>query len=126
MDNNTLTAYLQAAQATRTLSRLSSARGSGLRLAFGQNRQHLRPFIRDGDGVLDVRRGPSVEGDDRPAVLESLRPVRAHGEHRLDGEDVARTDFDAGARLSVVRDLRVFVHFPPDAVADVVAHDPVA
>src|SRR5205814_561928 len=73
--------------------------------AFGQKRQHLRPLLRDGDGVLDVRRGPAVEGDDRPAVREGLRPVRAHVDHRLDGEDVARTDFDAGARLSVVRDL---------------------
>src|SRR5947209_251738 len=126
MDNNTLTAYLQAARARRILSRLLSARGPGLRLAFGQNRQHLRPFIRDGDGVLDVRRGPAVEGDDRPTVREGLRPVRAHVDHRLDGEDVARTDFDAGARLSVVRDLRVFVHFSPDAVADVVAHHAVA
>src|SRR3712207_4731784 len=75
---------------------------------------------------LDVGARAAVEGDDRPAVLEGLRAVRADVDHRLDGEDVAGFDFDARARLSVVRDLRVLVHFPADAVADVVADDRVA
>src|ERR1044072_6715771 len=120
MDNNTLTAHLQVA-ATR-----SGARGLRARRGLGQNGQNLRPFFRDGDCVLDVCRGLAIERDVRPAVGKVFRPVRAEVEHRLDGEDVARTDFDARAGLSVVRDLRVFVHFPTDAVADVVAYHPVA
>src|SRR5947199_264356 len=59
-------------------------------------------------------------------VLERLRLVRAHVYHRLDSEDVARAYADARAGLSVVRDLRVFVHPPTDAVADIIAHDAVA
>src|SRR5579885_2099581 len=106
-----------APQSRGKLPRVSGARRPGLRHGLGQFRQDFRPLFRDRYRVLDVRRGLSVE---------RLRLVRAHVEHRLDGEDVARTNFDARARLSVVRDLRVFVHFPADAVADVVAHDAVA
>src|ERR1051326_5241707 len=117
-----LTARLKAAKGFPA----SGARRPGLRHTFGQSGQDFRPLFGDRDRVFDVRAGLPVECDDRPAVLEGLRLVRAHVEHRLDGEDVARTDFDARARLSVVRDLRVFVHFSADAVADVVAHDAVA
>src|SRR5437764_8714932 len=93
---------------------------------FGQRREHFRPFLRDCDRVLDVRRRATVERDDSPPVLERLRFVRAHVEHWLDGKDVAGAYADARAGPAVVRDLRVFVHPAPDAVADVVAHDAVA
>src|SRR5205814_1816659 len=86
----------------------------------------LRPFFRDRDGVFDVHRGLPVHGDDRPTVLQGLRVVRAHVEHRLDGEDVAGFDLNALARRAVVWNLRVFVHAPADAVPDVLAHDRIA
>src|ERR1700750_1631062 len=124
MDNNTTYRALQSRG--RRLG-ASSARRPGLaHHGLGHRRQDFRPLVGNRDGVLDVRAGLSVERDDRPSVLERLRLVRAHVYHRLDGEDVARTDADARARLSVVRDLRVFVHFSPDAVTDVVAHYAVA
>src|SRR5215212_1485235 len=126
MNNNTLTARLQA-RARACVPSGSGARRPDLlaRDSLGYDGQDFRPLLGHGDGVLDVRGGAAVERDDRPAVLERLGFVRAQVNHGLDGEDVARTDFDARARLSVVRDLRVFVHFSADSVAHVIAPDAV-
>ena len=76
-----------------------------------------------GDGVLEVRGHRPVGGEDRPAVGVEADVVGAGGDHRLDREHHALLQLRAAAGRAVVRDLRVLVHAPPDAVADELADD---
>ena len=89
-------------------------------------RQDDGAVIGDGNGVLVVRRGQPIVGDDCPAVGQGVAPVGAKGDHRLDGDDHAGLQTDAAAATAVVADLGVLVHDAADAVSDVVADHAVA
>src|SRR5262249_440513 len=93
-------------------------------------RQDLRAVFGDGEGGLPVAGQLAGAGDDGPAVRERVDFVGAEVDHRLDGQHHARAH--ARIRLAprpeggtVVRYLWVLVQLLADAVADVVADDPV-
>ncbi len=75
----------------------------------------------DGDGVFEVDGGFAVECDDGPMVFGDADIFFAGVDHGLDGEDHADLEsevFLGVVEVLVVGDLRFFVHFAADAVAD--------
>src|SRR5688572_9540028 len=78
---------------------------------------------RDEHRVLELRRGLTVEGGDRPAVVPLHDVGATERQHRLDGEDGARPQPAAIARLVVVMDVRGRVELLTDAVTDELLHD---
>ena len=65
---------------------------------------------------------PSTVKIDQPSLVEA-DVVRAGGDHRLDREHHALLQLRAAAGRAEVRDLRVLVHPPADAVPDELADD---
>src|SRR5499433_959474 len=92
----------------------------------GRPREHVRPVVRDGDGVLEVRGEASVRRHRRPAVLQHLHLPRAHGDHGLDGQHHARLQGRPASRVAEVRHLRLLVERSADAVPYEGAHHPEA
>ena len=85
------------------------------------------PVLRDGDGVLGVRRTGSVHGVQRPPVRRYQVVIATAGhEHRLDGEHQAVPQAHAAPRPAVIGDVRVLVHPPADAVTPESGRDAVA
>src|SRR5690606_17877912 len=76
--------------------------------------------------VFVVRGRLAIRRADGPAVGVHGDLLRAAGDHRLDAERHPGAELLAGPPAAEVRHLRVFVHAPPDPVADEVAHDAVA
>src|SRR6476661_9583558 len=72
-----------------------------------------------------MRRRFAVERNDRPLVIKGTSFVRSEVEHRLDGEAISRSDLFASALPPVIRDLRSLVHRTADAVARVIAYQPI-
>ena len=75
------------------------------------------PSVGDGDGVLHVRAAGAVGAAQRPAVGVGEDLVGGLEEPRLDRDHQPRLELEAAARAAVVRDVRVAVHGPADAVA---------
>src|SRR6185369_3203584 len=96
------------------------------RLPGGDQSQHLGALFRDGYRVFSMRAGLAVHRHHRPSICQDLRKMRALVDHRLDCEDVAALDLRPQPRPAIVRDLRIFVHPAPDAVAHVVANNRIA
>src|SRR5688572_33270865 len=67
-----------------------------------------------------------VLGDDGPSVAQQLHVAPPGVDHRLDSEGHAGFEFEAGARLTVMKDLGVLVEDPADPVAAVLANDRIA
>src|SRR5687767_1380860 len=87
------------------------------------NRQYLRALLRDEHRVLEMSRKRAVLGHGRPAVGQRLHLGPAGVDHGLDGEHQARLQPHARAAAAVVRDGRVLVKGPADAVTHEIAHD---
>src|SRR4051812_28721584 len=73
-------------------------------------------MARHGHRVLELRGELAVAGVDRPFVR-----LRADGslplvEHRFDGEDHTLLQLQPGARVAVVKDLRILMHLTTDTV----------
>src|SRR5258708_11830948 len=85
-------------------------------------RQYFRPLLSNCDRMLSVRARLTVNRDHSPAVLQSLCLLHAQVNHGLDRKDITVLNFRAFTRLSVIRNLRIFVHAAPDAVTNVVPH----
>src|SRR5215217_395918 len=80
-------------------------------------RQDPGAVLGDGDGVFEVGREGAVGRVDRPPVpLAEADIVVAERDHRLDSEGHARLQSRPCSRSTVVRDLGVLVHLPPDPV----------
>ena len=79
-----------------------------------------------GYGVLKMSSRFSVERYYAPTVGEHGQLVTTQGNHRLNGDAKAVLDLLACALASVVRNLRIFVHLVPDAVADKLANNAVS
>lgn len=71
--------------------------------------------------MLPLRGQLAVLGDRGPAVAEQAGLRAALVDHRLDGEDHAFLQLDAGTRTTVVEDLRLLVEHLADAMAAVFA-----
>src|SRR5215470_12422644 len=83
----------------------------------GRPREHVRPVLSDGDGVLEVRGEAPVRRHRRPAVLQHLHLPGAHGDHGLDGQHHADLEGRAAPGVAKVRHLRLLVERPTNAVA---------
>src|SRR5207245_2537085 len=73
-----------------------------------------------------VRAGLAVNRYHRPTVLEGLGLLHSQIDHGFDREHIAVLNLRAFTRLSIVGNLRIFVHTPPDAVTDIVTHHGIA
>src|SRR5215510_10483843 len=104
----------------------STSIASSLAIASGRPREHVRPVVRDGDGVLEVRGEASVRRHRGPAVLQHLHLPLAQGDHGLDGQHHARLQGGPASRVAEVRHLRLLVERPADAVTHERAHHPEA
>src|SRR4051812_13798060 len=80
------------------------------------HRQHDRPVIGDGDRVLEMGGEATIFGYSRPPIVfdQHFRPPGVH--HRLDGDHQARGEAAPLGGVAVVRNVRLFVHRPADAV----------
>src|SRR5262245_11978960 len=89
-------------------------------------RQHDRPVIGDGDRVLEMGGEATIFGYSRPPVVldQDFGPPRV--DHRLDRDHQPGGEAAALAGVPVVRDVRLLVHGPADAVPDELADDRVA
>jgi hypothetical protein len=77
--------------------------------------------------VLHVRRATAIASDDRPAVSARTASVTAAGDqHRLDCQNETFAQQHATTWLTFVRDVWIFVHRAPDAMAKVAARDSIA
>src|SRR5262245_5834352 len=76
---------------------------------LGEARQYLRSVLGDRDGVLEVGRPATVLGHRSPSVGQDLDLPRPHRHHRLDGQHHPWLHHLAGAGLTEVRDLGIFV-----------------
>src|SRR5215813_1999324 len=92
----------------------------------GRPREHVRPVVSDGDGVLEVRGEAPVRRHRRPAVFQHLHLPGAQGDHGLDGQHHAGLEGRAAPGVAEVRHLRLFVERPTDAVAHERTHHPEA
>src|SRR5258706_13700602 len=88
--------------------------------------QHLRPLLSDCDRVLGVRAGLAINCNHRPTVLQGLCLLHAQVNHGFDRENITVLNLRAFTRLSIVRNLRIFVHAAPDTVTDIVTHHRIA
>src|SRR5258706_1029752 len=88
--------------------------------------QYLRPLLRDCDRVLGVRTGLTINCNHRPTVLQGLCLLYAQVNHGFDRENITVLNLRAFTRLSIVRNLRIFVHAAPDTVTDIVTHHRIA
>ena len=68
----------------------------------------------------------SVFCHDRPTIGFGSHAPSATIEHRLDGENHAFAEGEAGSRLSVVQNLRFLMHFPADAMTAIFTHHGIA
>src|SRR6478609_1730140 len=92
-----------------------------------QRRQDAGAGGRDGDGVLDVGGPAAVGGAHGPAVVvDQVAVPAARQQHRLEGDDETGLQPWAGAGATLVRDVGLLVHLPPDAMATMVLEHPVA
>src|SRR5215203_4210185 len=76
--------------------------------------------------MLELGGKRAVARDGRPAVVEQLHVGTADVDHRLDGEEHARTELGTGAGAAGVDDLGAVVEQAANAVAAEVADDGVA
>src|SRR5881227_717979 len=81
------------------------------------------PFCGNRHRVLEMARQGPVGTVNRPVVGTDADPVLARRGHRLDSENHPLLELRTGARLAVIRDLRILVHLAPDAVSDQRADD---
>src|SRR5215204_1218082 len=88
-------------------------------------RKDLRPVGCYSNSMLRVGRSLAVLSHHRPLVVQRQRFRRAQVQHRLDREAITRPDLFPRARPAVVWYLWCLVHRPADAVAGVIADDPV-
>ena len=72
----------------------------------------------DRHGVLEMRRARAVGRRDRPAVVREPDVGAADGDHRLDRDRHPLGELGAAAGLAEVRDVRVLVVVPADAMTD--------
>src|SRR5215831_14691287 len=88
---------------------------------FFRAREDPRAIGRDRHGVLEVRRGTAIGSLRSPLIAHPH--FRAPGiDHRLNRDDHAFLQTRAAPFLTVVRQIRLVVHFCADAVPDEFAH----
>src|SRR5258706_102907 len=110
---------------TQSPNRANSGDARQLNLRRGtraHQRQYFRPLLSNCDRMLSVRARLTVNRDHSPAVLQSFSLLHAQVNHGLDRKDITVLNFRAFTRLSVIRNLRIFVHAAPDTVTNVVPH----
>src|SRR5262249_20641909 len=100
--------------------RIPRSRGwSGLTGCGGRAGEDPGALIEDRDRVLEVRGHRAISGYCRPVVIQLLY-VRGPGVyHGFDGDDKAGFHAFAIVWLAEIGDLRILVHLPAGAVADV-------
>src|SRR5713226_4438977 len=79
--------------------------------------EDVRTAFRDRDRVLEVRGQAAVLRHRRPPVVQHAHLPASHRHHGLDGQDHARLELRPPSGLAEVRDLRLFVQRPADAVS---------
>src|SRR6478609_4803805 len=79
--------------------------------------QDQRSVGGDRHGVLGMRTARPVPAAQGPAVLVGVDLVGVLQEPRLDGDHQARAQRQPATPATVVRDVRIAVHGPSDAVA---------
>src|SRR5690606_24157449 len=89
-------------------------------------REHPWPVVRDGHGVLEVRRQGAVLRVGGPAVVGDEHARAALSHHGLDRQDEAGPEDGARAGTTEVGHLGRLVEVTTDAVADELPHYPVA
>src|SRR5262249_23503549 len=97
--------------------------GRGRGVVIG--RHDVNALARQGEGVLDVDARQAVARHHGPVVAPDVGVIPAQVNHGLDGEHQALFQAEvvlADVAIDEVRHLRVLVHDPANAVADVVLH----
>src|SRR3990172_8497352 len=85
-------------------------------------RQYPRSLRHHRHRMLKVRRKTSVSGHRRPPVFGDNRRAPARIDHRLYGKHHAGPEPRPAVPLAEIRDLRIFVQAPADAVTHKIAH----
>src|SRR5262249_32752830 len=85
--------------------------------------QYFRPVWRDGNGVLKMCGGLSVQSDDGPAVVQHANAIGTEINHRLDGQNHSRLDLRSLSILDVVQHWWILMERPADALAAEFAND---
>src|SRR5581483_11109713 len=88
---------------------------------FAQNARRAAGLNRD--GMLKMRRQAAVARHRGPMILEDLHCALAHIHHRFKRQYHAGLQPRPLTRLAVVRDLRLLMKLPPDAVSDKIGDD---
>src|SRR5215208_71163 len=96
------------------------------RTARGDQCQHFRSLFRDCYRVLRMSARLAVECHDRPAIRQNLSKMTALIHHRLHRKDVSGPDFWSQSRPAIIRNLRIFVHPPPDPMTDIITDNGIA
>src|SRR5271163_1657316 len=84
-------------------------------------RQDPRAVGSDGHGVLEMRRGLAVGGFRHP-LIPHTHFRRAGVDHRFDRDDHAFLQPRAASRVTVIREVRLVVHFGADAMTHKLPH----
>src|SRR5579872_4886872 len=92
------------------------------RLLFAQC-ENLVAIVRDGHGVLEVRRQAAIRGHDGPLISLRAYLPGAGVDHRLDRHDHARLEHRTRPRAAVVWHRRILMQARADTVAHESAHD---
>ena len=88
--------------------------------------RHVRisgSILRNQDRVFKMGRRRAVGRAHRPAVLEQANIRPAHVDHRLNRQRHAGFQFRTASAPAVIGNLRFFVQFAPNPVANKLAHD---
>src|SRR5262249_40633444 len=104
------------------LHRCSNFHAVTLALTRSRPAQDIRTVGGDGNGVLEVRRQPSVAGGPGPAVVLHVDLGPARVDHGLDGQHKALRETHAARPRAVVRHLGVLMQLAADAVSDELAN----
>src|SRR4029077_10655743 len=94
----------------------------GCSYRFSGPSQNPRTIRSDRHGVFEMRRAAAVGGHRGPLIVENPHFRPACVNHRLDGENHAFLDARAVAGLAVIRQVRLFVHFGANSMADELTH----
>src|ERR1700680_3052765 len=89
---------------------------------FPRPRQNPRPVLRHRHRVLEMCRGASVGRHRRPLVFQHPHLGASAVHHRLDRQHHSLLPPRAVARLTLIRELRLFVHPRPDPVPHELPH----
>ena len=76
----------------------------------------------DGDHLLEVRAGLAIARADQPSILALKHFSGSHIDHRLDSQYHANLQLQAKMPMSIVWDVRLFMHASANAMANILTN----